>query len=201
MATTKKLPNPYKNKKPAPKKDLSELSQLHKDAIFNHEGCRKEFDARIKEVKLTVTPELKSIVAAFKCVLPELSDAQLNLSDVDGEYEQLISLLQDDGGTIGNECPTHQGIIILMCNQIRKQPEKVYAANLETRLNVHSAGKTVLKSITELYEPIRDTCIAEWYEKATDDEMLDINITVKHRQDPQGQGMPGNGGVQQFRMQ
>ena len=185
--------------KPAPKKALSELSQLHKDAIFNHEGCRSVFDARIKEVKLPVTKELKLVVDAFKSVLPELSDAQLNLSDVDGEYEQLISLL-NNSGNIGDECPTHQGIIILMCNQIRKQPGKIYTDKLQERMDVHSAGKAVLKSITELYEPIRDTCIAEWYEKATDDEMLDINITVKHRSDPQGQGMPGNGHVPQFRM-
>lgn len=192
-----KRTNPYKAKKP--KKELSELSQLHKDAIFNHEDCKSVFDARIKEVKLTVTEELHTVCRAFELVLPELSDAQLNLSDVEGEYDQLIDLLKNHGGEIGAECPTHQGIIILMCNQLRRQAGKVYAKSIDHRADVHAAGKIVLKAITSLYEPIRDACIAEWYEKATDDQMMDIHVTVKHRSDPSGQGMPGNGSVPQFR--
>jgi hypothetical protein len=185
--------------KPTPKKDLSELSQLHKDAIFNHEACKKVFDERIKEVKLPVTEELKTVVDAFKCVLPELTDGNLNLSDVDGEYEQLIDILERDGGEIGTECPTHQGIIILMCNQLHKQPGKIFAANLQTRNKVHSARKALLKSITGLYEPIRDKCVEEWYENATENEIMDINIIVRHRENPQDMGMPGNQGTPQFR--
>lgn len=185
--------------KPVPRLPLSELSEIHKEAIFNHEECKKVFDERIQEVKLTVTDKTKVLIAAFKCVLPELSDKQLNLSDVDGEYEQLIEVLNTERND-GDIYPTHPGIFILMANLARQQPAKVYAADIANRCKVFTACKEVLKAVKALEVPVRDACVAEFYEKATQDQLDDIRITVKHRENPQGHGMPGNGAIPQFRM-
>jgi len=198
MNTSKNKSPKRTYKKPAPKKALSELSDLHKEAIFNHEDCRKVFEERIQDVKLGVTPNSARVIAEFAKLLPELSDSNLNLSDVDGEYEQLISIV--DGHFASNDVyPVTPGIFILMCNQIRKSPAKLYCDGLGDRLSTFTACKEVLKAVKGLSEPVRDQCIAEFYENATDEQLLDINITVRHRENPQGQGMPGNQGLPQFR--
>lgn len=184
--------------KPVNKPDLAGLTDIHKEAIFNHEDCRKVFNERIKEVKLGVSKHTALLIVIFETLLPEISDKQLNLSEVEGEYEQLIDLMNSEYD--GGEYPAHPGIFIRMAKLIEQAPGKLYADTNKERLKVVIACREVLKAVKDLEIPIRDTCIAEFYENATQDQLDDIRMVVKHRDNPQGYGMPGNGGVPQFRM-
>lgn len=186
------------SKKPiTPRAPFAELSDTHKGAIFHYEACRKLFDDRIKDVRIAVSHESMHVIKTFATILPELSDRQLNLSDIDGEYEQLIHALTAEHTDVH---ATHPGIFLLMCHSINQQAGKVYAANLPARALVFKSCQSVLKAIKDLETPIRNAAMKEFYENATQDELDDIRMTVKHRENPQGHGIPGNGDVPQFRM-
>ena len=183
--------------KPKARPELSELSELHRDAIFNHEDCKALFDEKIKAIKLPCSEHSRNLIDSFARLLPEISDNALNLSDVEGEYGQLVDLIEKPY-KIGEEYPTHPGIFILMANLIRKIPAKQYCDSLEERLETYTSCTKVLKSVKALNEPVRDACMAEFYAAATEDQLADIRAIVKHHENPKGHGMPGNGMVPQF---
>ncbi len=175
---------------------VEEYGEGFKDAIFNHEEAKAMFDERIKAIRLTATPESFLVIKAFRKLLPELSDNTLNLSDVDGEYQQLVSLLTKKNET---EYTQHPGIFILMVNTLRKNPAKLYCDNIGERQCVFIACSAVLKSIKALHEPIRDAVINEFWDAATDDQKADIRSIAKHHMNPSAAGMPMNGAIPQYR--
>ncbi len=183
--------------KPPIKAALSDLSPTWKDAIFNHEDCKKVFDERITEVRLPESEDSRLLIYYFKTLLPELSDNALNLSDKDGEYDQLIDVLQHSPKK--GIYTTHPGIFILMVNHLRKNAGKFYAKNLLERKNCFHACENVLNAIRDLQTPIRDKCIEEFYENITEDQRDDVKAVVKRIEDPRNAPMPGNQGIPQFR--
>lgn len=177
---------------------LSELSDNWKDAIFNHEDCRKVFDERIKDVRLEVSVASEVLIGFFETLLPELSDNNLNLSDVDGEYEQMVNLI-DGSNCEDGDYTVHPGIFLLMVNKLRANPGKNYCKTILERLECFNACNAVQKAIKALEIPIRDACIAEFYENITEDQRDDVRATVKRLEDPRNAPMPGNQGIPQFR--
>ena len=179
--------NYRKNGKP----ELETMSDTAKEFMF--EKCREQFSEAIKLVKLPVSDHSKRVVSAFEKLMPELSDQTINLNDVDGEYKQLTDLLTTK---YEGEYPTNVGIFLLICNQLTKSAGKLYGSITPVnRLLVNESIKEVYKAIKALQVPIRDKCITEWFEKATMDDLDDIRLMVKHREDPKDFGMPGNGMV------
>ena len=174
---------------------LDELGDSYKEAIFNHPDCKKVFDEKIKAIKLPVTEESQSVIAAFANLLPKISDNTLNLSDVENEYEQLVTLI-----TLGQEgeYSQHPGIFILMVNNIRKNPAETYCSSILARLQVFKSCTAVLNTIRDIQTPIRNECVSTFWDNATQDQKDEIRLTVKHHANPQAMGMPGNMGIQQF---
>lgn len=199
MGKSRPLPSKPSNKNKSIADFVDEYGEGFKDAIFNHEDCKKLFDERIKAIRLDVTDTSIVVIAAFRSLISEISDNQLNLSDVDGEYDQLINLLSDTHKE-RDKFTQHPGIFILMINTIRKNPAKLYdCVNLQNRRIVFLACSSVLSSIKALHEPIRDAVINEVWEVLTDDQKADIRAVAKHHANPQGMGMPMNGGIPQYR--
>ena len=193
MGKTTKLPA-TSNKNKSIDDFVKEYGEGFKDAIFNHEDCKKIFDERIKAIKLPVSDDSQVITFAFSLLMPKLSDNKLNLSDVDGEYEQMIKLLT---GPQSGEYTQHPGIFILMVNQIRANAGETYSNNLSTRLAVFNACTNVLNAIRDIHKPIRDNAITEFWDIATDDQKADIRAVAKHHANPSA-GMPLSQGIQQF---
>ncbi len=186
----------------ASKTPFAELTDNFKLGLFNHEECKKLFEQRIKDARLKVSEHTKLICETFLRLLPELSDATLNLSDKPGEYEQLIALLRTNH-KVGTTYETHQGIFMLMVNQIRRNAGKMYMykpMNLLERENIFIACRETFQALEDMLIPVKDACISEFYESATPDQLADVRAVVKHHeQAAAGGGMPGNGGVPQFR--
>jgi len=198
MATkTNKKINLPSNKRKTIEDHVIEFGEQFKDAVFNHEECKKIFDEQIKAVKLHVSENSKKVITAFMYVLPTLSDNALNLSDVEGEYEQLINIVTENI-TFGNNpsfYDQHPGIFILMVNQIRKTPAEKYAKDNGVRLEVFKACTAVLNTIRDLQTPIRDKVVNDFWNTATEDQKADIRSIAKHHANPQASGMPFNQGI------
>ena len=194
---TNKRVNLPSNKRKTIEDHVKEFGEQFKDAVFNHEDCKKVFDEQISAIKLPVTEQSEKVVKAFAFVLPTLSDNALNLSDVEGEYEQLISLVCNSvlGLNKDAEYPQHLGIFILMVNQIRKTPAEKYAKDNGARLEIFNACTAVLNTIRDLQTPIRDKVVNEFWDKATEDQKADIRSIAKHHANPQANGMPFNQGI------
>lgn len=175
---------------------FEELSDTYKEVMFHQDKCRESYNERIKSVRLPVSSDSLCVISAFAKVLPELSDSQLNLSDVDGEYEQLIKAITTTHKKGNHE--VHPGILMLMCNTIQRQPAKQYSESIEDRLRVFIATQATKKALTALNDPIREECLKEFHDAATADELADIRSIVKHHESPQNAGMPGNGMVKQY---
>ncbi len=168
---------------------FADLTDDYKEAIINHPSCEQAFKDAAKEVRLSVTGFSCAIVDAFKRLLPELNDNELNVSEGEAEYKPLFDLLTESYAD-RYECNT--GLFILMMTILRKKAGKLYCDTIQERADIFVACDEIKKEMQELLIPIRDKCVLDFYNAADQDEWDEIRDFVKHRKDPRSMGMPGN---------
>lgn len=181
--------------KPIGRVKFEDLTDEYKEAIVNHASCFDKFKTLAGEARVSVSEHSELIISSFSKLLPELPDTQLNVAEGEKEFKPLFDILTEKyEGTY----PVNTGLFILMMTLIRKSAGKLYCSSINERLLVFRACDKIAEEMQNLLIPIRDKCIAEFYETCTQDEWDEVRDTVKHRADPKNQGMPGNMGVQQF---
>ena len=156
---------------------IDKLSDIHKDAIFHHEDCKKIFNEAIEKSEMPVTESTAIVIRTFAQIMPEITDKQINLSDREGEYETLVNLID---GHFDETYPANPGYFILMARIISATPGKYYdAMSAKERLTVATACASVLKESKAIETPIREAAIRQFYEVATQDQLDDIRMVVK----------------------